>query len=304
MFVFVCSQFQWKTFTTDATTADGTQYLAVCLKQVLLGADDEGIAFNLGCVNPKSGTADDEVDAIKVDMFQFAKEMLEKWRDVHFENFNSYGNITTGDRINFKSNTKSSFMSDCCNQAKKMSEILQKEALQAAIDHIGQGKWDAMSKEEQSHISTAYCTFCHNHMRNTAIKWVVRAELDYLKVLLGESLKEFKEGSSRVSVDLSNLDRAIAKEFAYGCSDHYAKGHGMSFFVWVIKNHPGAYILKLERAELGSRHDLATEAAIALLVNSKVIVCCFISHLFFIPLTFLFVFLSSTLCCFWVSKLN
>ncbi len=134
---------------------------------------------------------------------------------------------------------------------------------------VGTAVWDAMSEEEQIEATRFHRAFCHNHLRNTCIRHALKFEGNYLKPKLAPSAAAF-EGRTRVTDNIDGLFRAAAKEFLYIVNQAYAKGHGMQFLSWCLEHYPDVVIFTLERADLGSRQDLSTEAAVALYMNRKV----------------------------------
>jgi hypothetical protein len=126
-----------------------------------------------------------------------------------------------------------------------------------------------MTADEQYDATRCHRAYCHNHLRNTCIRHSLKFEAEYLKPKLAATVAEF-EARCRVTGGIEGLFRAVAKEFVYCANRTYAKGHGIQFLSWCMVNYPEVVIFTLERADLGSRQDLSTEACVALLMNRKV----------------------------------
>jgi hypothetical protein len=113
---------------------------------------------------------------------------------------------------------------------------------------VGQVAWGAITPEEQ-----AGATCCHRTFEAAA----------YLKPKLAKSLSMFDK-HSRVSTDIDARFHA-AKAFVFKVRKTYAGGSGIKL---LCKGHyPDLMIFSLERADLGTRQDLPTDAAIPLYMN-------------------------------------
>ena len=160
-------------------------------------------------------------------------------------------------------------MSDACNQAQKMSQDLADEVATAAKAKIGADEWAKLSATEQAHQTRCLRVFCHNHLRNTALRHAVKHEGVVIKGLLSEKVKDIPD-KYRVSTNFDALVRATCKEFVYMKTNVYAKGQGMNFLAWTLKNYPSRIVVILQRADRGSRQDICTEGAVAALLNLDV----------------------------------
>ena len=99
-----------------------------------------------------------------------------------------------------------------------------------------------------------------------------------LKDELQVTLADFSS-YDRMSVDVSDLIRAVYKEFHAGGA--YAKGKQREFLAWAKKTFPASMFMAFERAA-GNRQDLAFEGAVPILVNRKLALE-FLKQLVFTP---------------------
>ncbi|KAL7552655.1 hypothetical protein ACHAWF_015887 [Thalassiosira exigua] len=104
---------------------------------------------------------------------------------------------------------------------------------------------------------------CMHHLRNVWLGGMEKALTKRLNEILRSSLDEI-DPKLRVTASISAIIRAIDKEFSL--SANYPKGHGELFLEWMRDNHLGELLFHVERAA-GSRQDLCTEGAMAIIAN-------------------------------------
>ena len=85
----------------------------------------------------------------------------------------------------------------------------------------------------------------------------------FLNKMLVEDLSDI-DWRLRVTTMFDAILRAIDKEFSLPAN--YPKGHGDMFKYWLMKFHPGALLVPVQRTA-GSRQDLAMEGAAAIYWN-------------------------------------
>ena len=158
------------------------------------------------------------------------------------------------------------------------------ELVEAAVkEHIGDEEWTKMTADEQSHATLTYGANCFRHLPNTWISGGEKAETVWLKESIGATIDaldmtDVEKEKARLNPGMAGVVRAAAKEFGTG-QDVYAKGEGLKVFKpWVEEHmvHKSRLIMRIERAEKGSRFDIATKAGFALYWNRPVL-CEFLS---------------------------
>ena len=127
--------------------------------------------------------------------------------------------------------------------------------------------WATMSEAERDAETKTYGANCMRHLPNTWIAGGEKAELEWVKEAIGASIDELEmsdveKEKARLTPGVGGLVRAIAKEFGTG-EDVYAKGEGEKVFTpWAESEHLEALVVHIERAEKGSRFDIATKATL------------------------------------------
>ena len=221
-------------------------------------------------------TAQCEAEGIRDRVLGHGRSLLEGWRKKFTSMFPSETcSIPDPSTYRFaRLAGGSSVMSDGCNQARKMQELIKVMIVEDYINALGEGgqeKWASMSNMEKNEAVRVYVVTCQNHLRNTMIRHGAKHERDFMNATLEEVLGTI-DADIRVSMDVESICRAANKEFMFSGSSLYAKGKGASFLSWVIHKHPHRVIYVLYRADLGSRLDSTTEAALALYMNREVYV--------------------------------
>mmetsp|Transcript_30874 Transcript_30874/g.39761 ORF Transcript_30874/g.39761 Transcript_30874/m.39761 type:complete len:215 (+) Transcript_30874:1890-2534(+) len=190
---------------------------------------------------------------------------LDKWAQVHIEMFGENAprpNIHDKKDFALHRVAGGSVMQDACNQAQKLGTLLQEDIATQVKASLGDD-WAKLSPEEKKHETRCLRLFCQNHLRNTCLRWALKAEQKFLKDILEEIVKSI-DSKFRVGWNMDLAVRAACREFLYSRSHIYAKGHGQSFLAWALENHPKEVIFILERADLGTRQDASTEGALSL----------------------------------------
>ena len=148
----------------------------------------------------------------------------------------------------------------------------------AVKKHIGAEKFEAMPEAEQELATSTHGANCFRHLPNTWINGGEKAETAWLKESIEDSIAALglsgeEMSKARLNPGVGGIVRAVAKEFGTG-DDAYAKGEGTKLFdPWVEKHKEfkTALVLKIMRAEKGSRFDIATRAAWFLYKNRPIV---------------------------------
>jgi hypothetical protein len=129
-----------------------------------------------------------------------------------------------------------------------------------------------MNDEQLAEVLNVILSTCQRHTYNLLIDVGAKAELEYLKLLLNESLDDFTE-FERVTVDVSNLNRAAGKELDYRAEAAYAKGGAViHYFEFLVTRYSKTVVLNTFRSMLGGRQDHALAAAFELWWNRPIAV--------------------------------
>lgn len=151
-------------------------------------------------------------------------------------------------------------MSDTCNTAQKVQDLLEEKIAAEFEEIVGREKWEAMSEAERKHETRVHKLQCWQHMRNIFLKHMSAAQAKHVANELKPWLDAFTSWE-RMSTDFDSLLRAAYKEFHQG--NAYYKGKGREFWAWLRTNHPKIFAMRFERAE-GGRQDLDYDAALPL----------------------------------------
>ena len=136
--------------------------------------------------------------------------------------------------------------------------------------------WAAMDDEARAAATLSYGANCFRHLPNTWLAGGEKFESAWLKTAMEASIAELamsdeEKRKARITPGCAGLVRAIAKEFGTG-EGVYAKGEGEKVFTpWVKTNYPQSLVVRIERAEKGSRFDIATRAAWAISYNRPIL---------------------------------
>ena len=203
-------------------------------------------------------------------MFSRYKAWLRAWRDTHERMFRkdaAYSSIPQPENIGFfRLANGGGVMSDACAQAQKMGREMEAKIRESYAQHLGAESWAALDGDAQLSAVRVHLAFCQNHLRNTGARRAVKFEDAYLQEIFDACLKGM-DRRLRVTGKLSELLRAVPKEFLYTGSRLYKKGHGVDFLGWCLDKYPDSVVFVLERADLGTRNDIDFEAAVAIFMN-------------------------------------
>ena len=173
---------------------------------------------------------------------------LKRWKEVTAREFPDRPDllemIPDPDSIDIKKLTAGCVTTDTCNSARKSRRII--------VEMVAQLDGGVVHEQD-----------CFHHLRNVWINGVAKAVTKFLKEYLHDSLDDISS-FLRVSPDLSQIIRAYHKEFSL--TSNYPKGHGELFRDWIIKNHPGEFLLHAERSN-GNRMDVICMGADAVYIN-------------------------------------
>jgi hypothetical protein len=262
---------RWMQITHDGTSVNGKELVTFGVRMVKLTETEEKLGdpffVSLGSFYCDGRSAKQEKDAIVEKCLTRYGDYLKRWLAEFQRMFpeEPHPNIHPASGLNLSRVAGGSVMQDACNQAQKLGTLLQEEVASEVKKALGD-EWNTMPPEQRTHQTRCLRLFCQNHLRNTCLRWAIKAELKLLRELLGEVVKSIPP-DIRVSLNMDAAIRAACKEFLFSKSQLYAKGHGMSFLAWAIVKHPMAVVYVLERADLGTRQDHSTEGALALLMN-------------------------------------
>ena len=126
--------------------------------------------------------------------------------------------------------------------------------------------WSEYDDAKKAEAARAHEGDCWNHLRCIWFGGGAKGMATFLKDSLADDLSNFS-AYDRVSTDVTNLIRAIYKEFHHG--GDYAKGKGnKEYHAWLEKNEPKVFYMPESRAS-GGRQDLEFEASVAIYVNRR-----------------------------------
>ena len=186
--------------------------------------------------------------------------LLDQWKAVHEEHYGTdTHDIPDSTQMNIAKLGKSGNVNtDTCHGARLLSDLICDEVEKAAKEKA------ADSGEDESDVIVLK-NDCHNHLRNVWIGAITKRMSSYLNELLACDLAliDFRY---RVSTMMDAVLRSVDKEFSLPAN--YPKGHGDHFKHWMLKHHPEALLVPVQRTS-GSRQDLAVEGAAAVYWNSR-----------------------------------
>ena len=181
----------------------------------------------MGSFLTDSGTAEGEVQALDERMFVRYRKWIDLWLEVHLEMFGPeapHPNIPDSagfdwDRLREGAAT----VSDACNQAQAMNQVIKRTIKEKYIEKIGADVWAQLSQEEQDDAVRVHEIYCQNHLRNSCARRSVKYEEILLKDKFAATIEAIPS-HLRVKGSVSELLRAIPKEFMYCSKNVYAKG--------------------------------------------------------------------------------
>ena len=168
-------------------------------------------------------------------------------------------------------------ITDNASAATAGCRAIQRDVATDVEAHLGAEQCSAMGAAVLAHAKLTYGVNCFRHLPNTWLAGGERHESAFLKGAIDGSIAQLnmsdeEKRKARISPGCAGLVRAIAKEFGTGAGV-YAKGEGhKAFRPWLLRKHPKALVIGIQRAEKGSRFDIATRAAWAIYWNRSVLV--------------------------------
>ena len=226
-------------------------------------------------------TSQCEAEGVRDRVFGYGRGLLQGWKAKFVSMFGSAEPCIIPEPTSYRLarlHDGSSIMSDGCNQARKMQELMKAMIVDDYIKTLGgteddnfaagKAKWEMMSEAERNESVRVYIVTCQNHLRSTSIRHGIKFEKEFLKEMLSDCLADF-DASFRVTFDAEAICRAAAKEFVFSGGRIYAKGKGSLFLSWVMHKYPDRVVYILHRADLGTRLDSTTEVALALYMNRE-----------------------------------
>ena len=237
-------------------------------------------------------TAELEVNSIERAL-DHLRALLDDWGKQHMEMYDGEEHtIPSSKAIDLAKLASGTLMSDNASAALKTSKLLAAvvcDAVEAAVEsgeddhlpaHVRKAIEDAgddlMGEDGELDRSKLYeliiplLLTCARHTANLVIDDGVKAEVEFLKSELAESLGDFTK-FERVTAELDDLLRSCAKEFDWRSQATYPKGDSKSyFFEWLRTHHGEGLVLSYFRGMCGSRQDFATDAAAELWWNRPI----------------------------------
>ena len=213
-------------------------------------------------------TAEIEGDSIATRCFARGRTKLRRWRQQHEKMFPGQSHsIPEAEKFALRRLGGGGALSnDTCNQALALRRVLVDKIAKEVKEDVGSEAWAAMSPAEKARRVRTHEIDCWNHQRCVWLGAGASAATAFLKLKLEESLAQFSS-FSRISPDVSNLVRAVYKEFHL--EGEYSKGKGnKEFGEWMRRKYPKVFWLSCERAD-GARQDLDFEGCVAIFVNRK-----------------------------------
>ncbi len=224
---------------------------------LLNGSVYESVVLDGGILAP-----DQTAESIKVAVIHAFKEggdLLDSWRAMTKKMFprreDLLAMIPGSDSLSMVrfAQDGAMFSTDTCNTARKFRKELA-EAVKEMARNAGMSEDDIQITEGD----------CWGHLRNVWFGAIVILLGKYLARVLGDDLEQISS-ILRVTTDVNALFRATEKYF--GKTANYAKGKGNMWYHWLGTCHSTDYIFPFARACGGSRQDIATEAAVPVLMN-------------------------------------
>ncbi len=212
------------------------------------------------CIIPRDERSETICEAILHALEQKGKN-LDEWIVVHEKMFGTNHNIPPGSEIHLSKLEGGLINTDTCNAARFLGQLLVD-----AVDHAVAEKMELTGEVADNLLNGVHSAMvqdCHHHMRNVWVNAVTIALSVYLNKVLADDLGEI-DHRLRVSTMFDAILRALDK--AVSLPANYPKGFGDQFKHWLLKYHPGALLVPVQRAA-GSRQDLATEGAGAVYWN-------------------------------------